>query len=120
VKPSTINYRWLIPDPARRGTLIPESTYVYIRAPAGSVVPPANPALPPVVVAEVQAPPAPPARFGDAQWVRVYKAEQQGKVDLDQLVGANHPVVPEAAAQLEVSRSLLQQDPPGGNQRRRG
>jgi hypothetical protein len=86
-----------------------------------TVVPPANPALPPVVVAEVQAPPAPPAQFGDAQWVKVFKTEQAGAVaNVDQLVGDNHAVVPENAAQLEVNWSLLQQDPPGGNQRRRG
>ena len=67
------------------------------------------------------APAAQPAMFGDAQWVKVYKTEQPGKVDLDQLVGDNHAVVPENAGQLEVNWSLLQNDPPaGGNQRRRG
>jgi hypothetical protein len=85
-----------------------------------SVVPPANPGLPPVVVAEIQAPPAPPAQFGEAEWVRVFKTEQQGKVNLEQLVGDNHAVVPEAAAQLESNWTLLQQDPPGAGQRRRG
>jgi hypothetical protein len=118
VNPTTINYRWLVADPANPGTLIPSSSSVYIPAPVWSVVPPANPALPPVVVAEVQ---APPARFGEAQWVKVHKTEQAGKVDLDDLMGDNHAVVPENPAQVEVSWSLLQQDPPlGGKQRRRG
>ena len=70
----------------------------------------------------MEAPPPPvPAVFGDARWLKVYKTEQAGRVDLDQLVGDNHAVVPEAAAQLEVSWSLLQQDPPdGGKRKQRG
>jgi hypothetical protein len=49
--PTSITYRWLLPDPANPGTLIPNSTYVYLPAPVWTVVPPANPALPQVVVA---------------------------------------------------------------------
>jgi len=120
VNPTRINYYWLVPDPVSPGTLIPNSSYVYLPAPVWVAVPPAAPGLPPVIVAEVQAPPPPPARFGDAQWVRVYKAERQGKVDLNDLVGDNHAVVPENAAQLETNWSLLQADPPGGGQRKRG
>ena len=121
VNPTQINYYWLVDDPNNHGSLIPNSKYVNLPAPVWSAIPPANPGLAPVVVAEVQAPPAPPARFGDAQWVKVYKVEQQGKVDLNELVGDNHAVVPENAAQLETSWSLLQADPAaGGGQRRRG
>jgi hypothetical protein len=120
VNPTSISYYWLTPDPANPGTLVRNSHYVYLPAPVWTAVPPANPGLPPVVVAEVQAAPPQPALFGDAQWVRVYKTEQKAKVDLDGLVGDNHAVVPEQAAQMEVSWSLLQADPPGGNQRRRG
>ena len=121
VNPTSIVYRWLVPDPANPGTLISnDNLVVTMAAPVWAVVAPANPALPPVVVAEIPAPPPPPALFGDAQWVRVYKTEQQGKVDLDELVGNNHAVVPEAAAQLETNWSLLQADPPGSSQRRRG
>jgi hypothetical protein len=50
-----------------------------------------------LVVAEIQAPPPPPApipQYGEAQWVKVYKAEQAAKVELDDLVGGNHAVVP--------------------------
>jgi hypothetical protein len=93
---------------------------IALPAPIWTAQPPAAPGLPPVVIAEVPAPPPPPAQFGDAQWVRVFKTEQPGKVDLDQLVGDNHAVVPENAAQLEVNWSLLQADPPGIGQRRRG
>lgn len=123
VNPSKIIYRWLVADPNNPGAVMPASSTVSIPAPTWVAVPPANPALPPAVVAQVEAPPAPqPALFGDAQWVKVYKTEQQLKVDLVDLMGDDHAVVPENAAQLEVSWSLLQADPvvAGGNQRRRG
>ena len=122
VNATKILYRWLVADPANPGTVKPVGVDVSLPAPIWTAVPPANPGLPPVVVAQIEAAPAlAPALFGDAQWVKVYKVEQQGKVDLDQLVGDNHAVVPENAAQLEVSWSLLQQDPViGGGQRRRG
>ena len=111
-----------MPDPANPGSLIASAgTVVDMAAPVWAALPPANPALPPVVVAVIPAPPPPPPRFGTAQSVRVYKVEQAGKVDLDDLVGDNHAVVPEAAAQLETNGSLLQADPPpGGAQCRRG
>ena len=122
VNPTKILYRWLLPDPANPGMLVRAGTDISLPAPAWSVVQPANPALPPVVVAAVPAPPPPaPAVFGDAQWVRVYKAENARQVGLDELVGDNHAIVPENAAQVEVNWSLLQQDPPdGGRSRRRG
>ena len=122
VNPTNIVYRWLVADPANPGSLIPANTTVTLPAPIWSVVAPLNPALPPVVIAQIEAPPAPhPALFGDAKWVKVYKTEQRAKVDLDQLVGDNHVVVPENPAQVELNWALIQADPPaGGNQRRRG
>ena len=99
VNPTKILYRWLVADPANPGQVMRAGTDISIPAPIWTAVPPANPALPPVVVAEIPAPPPPaPAVFGDAQWVRVYKAENQRKVDLEELVGDNHAVVPEQAA----------------------
>ena len=120
--PTKILYRWLVADPAVPGAVKPVGVDISLPAPIWIAQPPANPGVPPNIVAQIEAAPAPqPALFGDAQWVKVYKAEQPGKVDLDQLVGDNHAVVPENAAQLELSWSLLQNDPPGGgNQRRRG
>ena len=122
VNPTKIFYRWLVADAANPGNLISTGTDISLPAPIWQAVPPALPGVAPVVIAQVVAAPAPaPALFGDAQWVRVYKAEQVAKVDLDDLVGDNHAVVPENAAQLEVNWSLLQADPPGGGiQRRRG
>ena len=121
--PTKILYRWLVADPANPGSVKPVGVDISLPAPIWVAQPPANPGLPPVVVAEIQAPPPPPApipQYGTAQWVKVYKTEQPGRVDLDQLVGDNHAVVPENAAQLEVNWSLLQADPPGSGQRRRG
>ena len=123
VNPTNIVYHWLVADPANPGHVMPASSNVSLPAPTWVAIPPANPALAPVVMAQVEAPPPPqPVVFGDAQWVRVYKTEQQGKVDLDQLVGDNHAVVFEDAAHLEVSWALLQADPPllAGNKRQRG
>lgn len=122
VNPSRIVYYWLVPDPAVPGNLMRTSQSVSIPAPIWTVVPPANPALPPVVVAEIPAPaPRVVAQYGDAQWVKVYKTENAAKVELEQLVGDNRAVVPEQAAQVEVGWSLLQADPPdGGRKRQRG
>jgi List-Bact-rpt repeat protein len=123
VNPTSIIYHWLVADPNNPGQVMPAGTNISLPAPVWTVVPPANPALPPVVVAEIPAPPPPaPAVFGDAQWVKVYKVEQVDKVDaVDDLVGDNHALVPEDPAQLEVSWSLLQADPPdGGKKKQRG
>jgi hypothetical protein len=66
--------------------------------------------------------PPPIPQYSDAQWVKVYKTEQPGRVDLNELVGDNHAVVPENAAQIETAWSLLQRDPPilAGRSRQRG
>ena len=120
--PTKILYRWLLADPANPGNVKRAASDISIPAPIWQASPPAAPGVAPVIAAEIPAPPpVVPARFGDAQWVKVYKRELQRKVDLDELVGDNHAVVPEDPAELEVSWNLLQQDPPdGGRQRRRG
>jgi hypothetical protein len=119
--PSKILYRWLLADPANPGQLMRAPSDVSLPAPIWTYVPPANPGLPPVIVAEVPAPPPPPALFGEAQWVKVYKNELGRRIaNVDELVGDNPAVVPADAAHLETSWSLLQADPPGQGQRRRG
>jgi hypothetical protein len=114
-------YRWLVADPQNPGSLTYGAS-VSIPAPTWTVTPPAVVGNPPVVVAEIAAPPAPePVLFGDAQWVKVYKTEIGREVQLEELVGDNPNVVPEDAAHLEVSWNLIQQDPQvGGNQKRKG
>ena len=121
--PSKILYRWLLPDPANPGQLIRANTDVSIPAPLWTASPPAAPGLPPVVLAEIAAAPPAPApipQFGEAQWVKVFKNERPGKVELIELVGDNAVVVPHDAAHLETNWALLQADPLGSGQRRRG
>ena len=121
VNPTKILYRWLVADPANPGTVKPVGGDITIPAPIWVAMPPVAPGVAPVIEAAIEAPPPPPAKFGKAFWVKVFKTEQAGKVDLMDLVGDNHAVVPEAAAQVETSWSLLQSDPPsGGRQRKRG
>jgi hypothetical protein len=122
--PTSIVYRWLVPDPANPGQLMYSDASVSIPAPVWSALPPAQPALPPVVVAEIPAPPpVQPVQFGDAQWVKVYKTEIAGRVqNVDDLVGDNPALVPEDPAEVETSWQLLQADPPllAGKKRQRG
>ena len=122
--PTRTVYRWLVADPTRPGNLIASPAPVSLPLPVWNVVQPAQPALAPVVVAQIDLPapavPPPPAHFGDAKWVKVFKTENAHPVDLNELVGDNHAVVPQDAAHLEVSWSLMQRDPAAGGQKRRG
>ncbi|MBL8209305.1 MAG: hypothetical protein JNK87_01260 [Bryobacterales bacterium] len=116
-------YRWLIADPANPGKLIPRNSTVAIPAPIWSVQPPARPADPPIVQADVDppVPPAPAKRFGDAQWMKTYKTENRRQVILEELV-ADDPVVPEDPAEIETEWELLQNDAAdigGGGKRKR-
>lgn len=120
--PTNTTYRWLIADPQNPGKLIASGTNVSLPAPIWTVVAPVQAGNPPVVVAEIAAPPAaePVLQFGDAQWVKVYKSEMPREVQVEELVGGNPAVVPQGPAQVEVSWSLIQQDPQQGRQKRKG
>ncbi|MDT5155885.1 MAG: hypothetical protein QOH51_242 [Acidobacteriota bacterium] len=106
-------YRWLVEDVTAPGTLAPFDPPVAIPAPVYVVVPPAQPADPPVLEAEIVAPEPPeaPELFGNAQWVKVFKTELPREVTLDELMSDN-PIVPQDAAHAEVSWEILQADPP--------
>ncbi|MDQ3920520.1 MAG: hypothetical protein M3348_18825 [Acidobacteriota bacterium] len=120
--PTNTIYRWLVADPQNPGSLVPYGGGVSLPAPTWTVVAPAQVGNPPVVVAEIAAPPAaePVFHYGDAEWVKVYKTELPREVQLEELVGDNAAVVPEDAAHVEVSWNLIQQDPQQGKQKRRG
>lgn len=120
--PTNQTYRWLVADPQNPGSLIPSTRTVSLPAPTWTVVAPAQVGNPPVVVAEIAAPPAaePVFQYGEAQWVKVYKTEIARELQLEELVGDNAAVVPEDAAHLEVSWNLIQQDPQQGRQKRKG
>ncbi|HEY3440993.1 MAG TPA: hypothetical protein VGK29_09590 [Paludibaculum sp.] len=54
--PTMTIYRWLVADPANPGQVKPSGSLVAIAAPVWNILPPAQPAEAPVVVAEIQAP----------------------------------------------------------------
>lgn len=107
--PTQTIYRWLLADPNNPGQVIAAASPVAIPAPVWTVLPPAQPADPPIVAADVQAPVPPVAaeQFGDAQWMRVYKTENARQVGLDELV-ADNAVVPQDPAQVESAWTLVQ------------
>jgi hypothetical protein len=116
-------YRWLIEDAQTPGALIAFDPPVAIPAPVYVVLPPAQPAEPPVLEAQIEAPEAAesPELFGNAQWVKVFKTELQREVTLEELVSDN-AVVPQDAAHAEVTWEILQASPPSnsnGNRNRR-
>ena len=101
-------YRWMVPDAATPGALTALNPPVAIPAPIWSIIPPALPGNPPVVVAEVVAPELPVvAQFGDAQWMKVYKTELPRHAILDELLSDN-PAVPQDPALLETAWTLMQ------------
>ena len=120
--PTKTIYRWLVADPANPGKLTTYGSLVAIPAPVWTVQPPVQPADPVVVQAQVDppVPPAPAKRYGDAQWMKTFKTENQRRVGLDELV-ADNAVVPEDQAHLETAWDLIQSDllDAGGKQRQK-
>lgn len=123
IQPTKTIYRWLVDDPQNPGTLIPASTVVQVPAVTVTVIPPANPGLPPAVVFEipVEPPPPPPVpkpelQYGNAKWVKVLKNEVQRNVAAPELLEDN-PVVPvdNNPAQVETAWKLLQYNPHSPN-----
>ena len=110
VTPTNTVYHWMVDGGS--GTLVDFGTSVKIPAPVFSVVPPANPANPPVVQAVVQAPaPEIGQQLSDAIWAKVFTTVVQNPnpVDLNQLVLGNAAVAPDT--ETEVEWQLLQTDP---------
>jgi hypothetical protein len=115
-------YRWLVEDGANPGTLIPVTLNSPVPTPIYSIVPPARPNNPPVLVAEVPAPdPAEsPEQFGTARWMKTFKTQLNREVGLDELVSDN-PIVPQDPGHLETEWELVQDTPnTPDKQRRRG
>jgi hypothetical protein len=114
--PTKTTYNWLVEATPGSSTLTGALSNVL--APTWTVTPqapsPGNPAPPPVVVAQIQAPPADPfaaePQFGTALWVKVFSTELDGPVGLPQLVGDN-ALVQQAAGHTETEWQLLQTDP---------
>ncbi len=129
--PTKTTYRWLVGD-VTTGTLkvvgspgnpnIPAP--VNIPAPIWNVnqpppLPGAPPADPPVVVAVVQAPPAPPilpggvGEWGVAIWMKIYKTELAEPVELEDLVLGGRAVPDPEVEPPEIEWQLLQSPPAG-------
>jgi hypothetical protein len=121
--PTKTTYRWLVADAQTPGALLAFDPPIAIPAPVYVVLPPAQPAAPPVLEAQIEAPEPPeqPELFGNAQWVKVFKTELPREVTLDELLSDN-PIVPQDAAHAEVAWEILQASPPSnsnGNRRQR-
>jgi hypothetical protein len=104
---------WLVENPAAPGQLVRADPPATIPFGTWSVF--AGPALGITIAAPVK---APPAQFGDAIWMKVFKTSLPKSVTGDQLVLSHPDVVPEAAAQVETNWTILQKAPPGTQNRR--
>lgn len=111
---ATAKMSWLVDDPANAGSLVPLDPPVAVAAPTYYITPPAVPANPPALVVVVEAPePAPaeaPELYGDAQWMKTFITQLPREVSLDELMTDN-PIVPQAAAQIEVNWEVVQAEP---------
>ncbi len=120
VKPTAVNYYWLVEDPNNPGQLMRFSgPQVQIPQPTVAVLPPAQPGLAPQVAFQIEAAPPPPPpipkpvpQHGEAKWVKVYKTELLHEVVLEDLV-ADNPEIPQAvgAGAVETAWKLLQFNP---------
>lgn len=115
--PTKTTYNWLVEATPGSSTLVNATSNVL--APTWTVVPqapavPGNPAPPPVIIAQIKAPPAdleaPEPQFGTAIWAKVFTTEIEGKVELEDLVGGN-PFIQKAEQNTETEWQLLQTDP---------
>jgi len=116
----TVTGRWLVDDPNNPGQLIPVDPPAAVPFVGWFVATPTTTAsAAPIVVAKAVAPiPAPPAQFGDAQWVKIYKTELPRSVSGDELTSDNTAVVPEDPTQIETAWDILQTAPPNVNTRK--
>jgi hypothetical protein len=104
--PTKTTYSWLL-ETGTPGTLT--NGIVTLPAPAWNVVPSPVPNAPPVVVAQIEAPPPEnETQFGDAIWVKVFTTELDDPIELEELVADNAKV---QAAETEIEWQLLQTDP---------
>jgi hypothetical protein len=112
--------RWLITDPLSASSLTPIDPPMAIASPIYYFAPPPVVGNPPVLVAEVEAPePADaPELYGDAQWMKVFKTQLPREVNLDELLTGN-AIVPQDAAQVETSWTIVQTEPVSANGKQR-
>jgi hypothetical protein len=109
--PTMTEMYWLVADPAQRGALRRALPKVGLPMPALTVREQggAAPAVEAVIEAE---PPEAERQYGRAYWVKVFTAEHEEEVELEQLVSGS-PLVPRGESETEVEWFLLQSGPPG-------
>jgi hypothetical protein len=104
--PTKTTYSWLLESSP--GVLTTANGVVQLPAPVWAVIPDPNPAAPPQVVAQVEAPDPPEGfEFGEALWVKVFTTEFEDPTELEDLVGDNIHV---QEAETETEWQLLQKD----------
>jgi hypothetical protein len=114
--PTKTKYSWLVEQTPGSATLV--NAVSNVLAPTWTVTPqapaPGNPAPPPVIVAQIVAPPAnfegPEPQFGTAIWAKVFTTEIEGQVKLEDLLGGN-AFIHQAEQNTETEWQLLQTDP---------
>lgn len=114
--PSKTVYSWLVESTPGSATLV--NAVSNVLAPVWTVTPqapqPGNPAPPPIIVAQIVAPPVnfevPEPQFGTAIWAKVFTTEIDGDVRLEDLLG-NNPLIDQAEQNTETEWQLLQSDP---------
>jgi hypothetical protein len=107
--PTKTVYSWLVEETPGSATLI--NSISNVLAPVWTVTPqppaPGNPAPPPIVVAQIEAPDPVVFEFGTAIWAKVFTTEFDGPIALEDLMGGN-PLID--GAETEVEWQLLQKD----------
>ncbi|MEZ5293753.1 MAG: hypothetical protein R2745_21900 [Vicinamibacterales bacterium] len=111
-----VTSRWLCEDDTP-GSLTPVDPPTAVPYASYYVVPPARPAEPAELVAEVEAPePAEaPELYGDAQWIRTFVMQLPRELSLDELMADNPGAVPMDPNQLESDYQILQDEPASGS-----
>jgi hypothetical protein len=104
--PTKTTYSWLLESSP--GVLTTAGGAVQLPAPVWDIIPDPNPAAPPQVVAQIEAPEPPEGfEFGEALWVKVFTTEFEDATELEDLVADNIHV---QEAETEIEWQLLQKD----------
>lgn len=107
-QPTATRYHWLSCNPDGTKSPLPD---IGLPTPIWVVVPPAAPADPPVVRAEIEIPNPEGGAYGEPYWVKIYKTEADAGIVLDDLLLDNALI---ANAETEIEWELLQAKPGQG------
>lgn len=107
-QPAKVNYRWLVEDAANLGTLKPFATNVALPVPNWVITPPAQAGGQPMVRAEFEIPNPEGDLYGQPYWVKIFKTENAGPLEIENLVIGNLLI---QNADTEIEWELLQARP---------